>query len=147
MKKFRIGCQEWCAFPDLNIEHVKAKVDTGAETSALHATNIEKVMIKGEAFVRFLVHPFGSESDHDIQCQAILKSARNITSSNGTKEMRYVIETTLHIGTLQRKIELTLTDRSFMRFNVLLGRKALMRFAIIDPSKKYLLGPIGAPEK
>lgn len=149
MKKSKviIGCQEWCAFPDIQIEHVRAKIDTGAETSALHAQNIHKVILKEGEFVRFLVQPFGIESSTDIQCQAPIKSIRNIKSSNGKKELRYVIETILNIGTLQQKIELTLTDRSLMRFNVLLGRKALLKFAIIDPSKKYILGPIGVPVK
>ncbi len=92
--------------------------------------------------VRFLVHPFSSESGQMVQCEAPIKTMRQVRSSNGKKENRFIIETTLNIGPIEKNIELSLTDRSLMRFNLLLGREALTHFAIIDPDKKYLLGLI-----
>lgn len=140
MDKINIGWKEWICLPELNIERIKAKVDTGAATSALHAENIELISRAEGEWVGFEIHPFEDESDHTIYCEMPIFDERVVTSSNGAKESRYVIKTSLHIGYIKKDVEFTLTNRSLMRFNVLLGRQALEHFAVIDPSKAYVQG-------
>jgi ribosomal protein S6--L-glutamate ligase len=142
-KKIKIGCQEWCSIPDLSIRHMRAKIDTGARTSALHAEDIEYIEKSDGPYVKFKVHPFAGEVDTKKRCIMPVFDIRPITSSNSVKEIRYIIKTSLKIGGNTYLIELSLTNRSLMRFNILLGREALNKFAIIDPSKTYLLGPTG----
>ena len=141
--KVLIGRQEWCALPELHIKRMRAKIDTGAKTSALHAENIRAIKRSGKTYVQFLVEPFSNEIDNVRQCEVLVKDVRYITSSNSTKEERFIINTDLIIGGITQQIELSLTSRKLMRFNILLGREALNKFAIIDPSKKYILSLIG----
>ncbi len=142
-----IGCQEWCSIPELKIKKMRAKIDTGARTSALHAEEIQYIERAEGAYVKFKVHPFTGEADTKKHCILPVSDIRPITSSNSAKEIRYIIKTRLKIGENTFPIELSLTNRSLMRFNILLGREALNKFAIIDPSKKYLLGPTGESTK
>lgn len=139
IKKILIGRKEWCAFPGLGVNKIRAKVDTGAKTSALHAENIHLIKKQGDDFVTFSLALFYDEEDNDGLCACPITDIRNITSSNGKKEARYVITTALHIGDIQKEIELTLTNRHLMRYNLLLGREALAPHFLIDPSKTYLL--------
>lgn len=140
MKKIDIGWKEWIALPELNVDRIKAKIDTGAATSALHAEDICLVPSPKGDRVGFKICPFHDESDHVVYCELPLHDERIITSSNGAKESRYVIKTPLKLGELQLEVEFTLTNRSLMRFNVLLGRQALKKFAIINPAKSFLQG-------
>ena len=137
--KILIGRKEWCEFPGLGIKKIRAKVDTGAKTSALHAENIHLVKKSGGDYVSFTLALFSDEKDSHHLCTYPITDVREITSSNGKKETRYVITTTLVVGVITKDIELTLTNRNLMRYNLLLGREALTPDFIIDPSKTYLL--------
>ncbi len=132
-KKLLIGRNEWCQLPDLKIPVIKAKIDTGAKTSALHAFNIKTVSKKEVTYVYFDINPIQGNDDFLINCKAPVLDERHITSSNGHKEHRYVIETTLKIGDQHWNIELTLSNRDPLRYRMLLGREALNNRALIHP--------------
>lgn len=139
--KIKIGWEEWLAFPDLRLPAVKAKIDTGAKTSALHAYDIEPFEKNNQKYVRFKVHPLSKNREIECLCEAPLVDHRFVTSSNGRKEKRYVISTTFIIGDHQFTSDLTLTSRFGMRFRMLLGKEALIKGRmIIDPSKKFMMG-------
>ncbi|MDF1759465.1 MAG: RimK/LysX family protein [Coxiellaceae bacterium] len=140
--KILIGRHEWCQLPVLNIPATRAKIDTGAKTSAIHAFNIRTKQSRGKTVAYFDVHPLQRNEDISVSCKAIVIDQRNILSSNGTKECRYVIETTLLLGGQAWNIELTLSTRDQLKFRLLLGREALNKRVLIDPSRTYLLGKI-----
>lgn len=135
-----IGWREWAAFPDLGVERINAKIDTGAKTSAIHAFRVKEAKIDGVAHVEFYLHPRQRRRKPEIFCRAVVADKRIIRSSNGQEEERYVVETRLHLGGRLWKIELTLTNRDAMGFRVLIGRDALRRKFIVDPGASYLLG-------
>ncbi len=139
-QKAVIGWREWVSLPDLAIAHIKAKVDTGAKTSALHAFYVQPFERDGMPWVRFGVHPLQSTAEQVIECEAPVKDVRRVTDSGGHAEMRPVIETTLVLQGETRLIELTLTDRENMMFRMLLGRSALKRRFVVDSGKSFLLG-------
>lgn len=121
----QFGWEEWVALPGLGVPALRAKVDTGARTSALHAFDIEVFGPQAKPRVRFAVHPIPGREDLVIPCSAPVLDRREITSSNGEKELRYVIETPLEVAGQRWPIEVTLTDRSTMTSRMLLGRQAM----------------------
>lgn len=135
-KKLTIGRHEWCGLPALKIDEIKAKIDTGAKTSALHAEQIKVVGKK----VQFVMEVVTNHPESARKCELPLVEQKHVMSSNGQSELRCVVETLLKVGGLIIPIELTLTNRHLMRFNLLLGCQALNQFALIDPSKQYILG-------
>jgi hypothetical protein len=143
IKKVRsmIGWREWADLPDFEVEHVNAKIDTGAKSSAIHAFRIREVVLDGIDHVEFFLHPVQRRKKPEILCRAPLVDRRVIRSSNGQEEERYVIETRLRLGGRLWKIDLTLTNRDAMGFRLLLGRDALRRKFFIDPGASYLLEP------
>jgi hypothetical protein len=141
MDPLNIGWREWLALPMLQIPAIKAKIDTGARTSALHAFFVEPFERNGMQMVRFGVHPLRKRLDLEIICEAPVKDYRAVSDSGGHREMRYVIETEVVLGDLKKRIEMTLTNRDNMRFRMLLGRTAMAGMSVL-PDRSYLTGRI-----
>jgi hypothetical protein len=118
---------------------MQVKVDTGAKTSSLHVDNIEKVKIKGKPHVKFDLHPDIHNVNKIVSCTAALNDIRNIKSSNGSAETRYVIKTPLTLGDDTWKVEITLTDRSDMSYLMLFGREAIGTRFLVDPSEVFCI--------
>lgn len=135
--EFRLGWEEWVGLADLGVHALKAKVDTGARTSALHAYDIEPFGPNDRPRVRFMVQPIPDRTDLAIPCSAPVIDRREVTSSNGEAELRYVIETPLTVGDRTWPIEVTLTDRRNMAYRMLLGRQALSEDIVISPTDRF----------
>jgi ribosomal protein S6--L-glutamate ligase len=138
--KVILGSEEWCSFPGLGIPTIKARVDSGAKTSALHAINISPFVKNDMNWVKFDINPIQNNLKTVIHCEAPLVDKRIVKSSSGFREQRYVIQTSLEIGNANWNIEMTLTNRDSMGFRMLLGREAMSGRVLVDPEKKYLLG-------
>ena len=139
-EKVIVGSEEWCSFPILGIPTIKARVDSGAKTSALHAINIAPFIKDGENWVKFDINPIQNNVKTIIHCESKLIDKRIVKSSSGFREQRYVIGSELEIGGKNWSIEITLTNRDSMGFRMLLGREAMSGRVLVDPEQKYLLG-------
>ena len=135
-----VGWREWLSLPELGLTHIKAKIDTGARTSALHAFQLEPFQRKSKKMVRFGIHPLQQNTSLKIFCEAEIIDRRFVMDSGGHREKRYVIRTMLALGTNQWPIELTLTNRDTMRFRMLLGRTAMHNRLLVLPERSFLLG-------
>ena len=138
--KAMLGWREWASLPQFNINQIKAKIDTGARSSALHAFTIEPYRKGGQRWVMFAIHPIQKISDISIECHSVIKDRRIVTDSGGHKQRRYVIETQLILGQKLITAEMTLTNRDTMLFRLLIGRTSLNNHFIINPSASYLQG-------
>jgi hypothetical protein len=135
-----VGWREWVSLPDLKIESIKAKVDTGARTSSLHAYDVEEFMRGGKRMVRFKVHTEQRQSKVVVAACAPLHDRRSVKPSSGASELRPVILTTLELLGRRWPVELTLTRRDEMGFRMLLGRQATRGHVMVDPGRSYLNG-------
>lgn len=135
-----LGWREWVSLPALGIDRIKAKVDTGARTSALHAFDVQLVEENGEKFVRFRIHPKQKDLGTVIECEALLLDEREVRDSGGHCEKRYVIETEIAIGPNRHAAEVTLTNRDSMGFRMLIGRTTMKGLYLVDPARSYLVG-------
>lgn len=135
-----IGWREYVSLPDLGIERIKAKVDTGARTSALHAINIKYHTRHGATWVTFSVHPRQRDAKLIVDCAAPLVEERYVTDSGGKRTLRPVIVTTVVLSGELRLVELTLVARDEMGFRMLIGRQALRGRLLVDSSRSYLGG-------
>ena len=138
-----IGWREWVALPGLGISAVKAKVDTGARSSSIHALNVEIFRRDGKAHVRFAVHPFQRDTKTTVQVEAPLLEHRRVRSSGGHETVRPVVVTEVELLGKRWKIELTLANRVTMGFRMLLGRQAVCGRFVIDPAGSYYGGNWG----
>ena len=136
--KSLIGWREWVGLPELGVAWVKAKVDTGARSSSLHAWDLR--VDEEVGVVRFAVHPFQHDDAFTVPVTAALVAVRDVRSSNGDVERRPVIATRAVIGGVIAPIELTLTNRDEMGFRMLLGREALRRRFFVEPGRSFLGG-------
>ena len=128
------------ALPELGLPALKAKVDTGARTSALHAFDLEEIERDGDPWVQFRIHPKQRDDNTEILCAAPVVDRRAVTDSGGHTEVRHVISTVIEIGELRWTIEMTLTSRDDMLFRMLLGRSAIRGKALVDPGRSYMMG-------
>jgi hypothetical protein len=141
MPAITVGWREWLSLPDLGITTIKAKVDTGARTSAIHAFEVEPFEKDGKQWVRFGLHPNQADTDTVLWCEAEVIDQRNVTDSGGHTEKRFVIATRVQLGNSLWPIEVTLTNRDNMLFRMLLGRTAMTSGNIVvNPAKSFMAG-------
>ncbi|MDA0339914.1 MAG: RimK/LysX family protein [Proteobacteria bacterium] len=134
------GWREWAALPGLGIPRIKAKLDTGAQTSSVHATHMHDTVRDGVIWVQFMLAPMQRTAIGSVPCEAIVRDERIVRSSSGHTEHRIVIETPLVVGDRQKPVEIALTDRSDMSFRMLIGRSTLNRLKLlVDPGHSFLL--------
>ncbi|MBS0241887.1 MAG: ATP-dependent zinc protease [Proteobacteria bacterium] len=133
-----MGWEEWLALPELGLPAIKAKIDTGARTSALAAFNIEEIGGRGTRRVRFDVRPIPGRDDVVVNCIADVVDCRDVTSSSGESEKRYIIRTTARVGTHEWPIEISLASRNGMTYRMLLGRQAVRDDMVVDPATSFV---------
>ena len=142
--KIIVGSEEWCSFPSLGVPAIKARVDSGAKTSSMHAFNIQRFRREGESWVSFEVHPLQNNRRVVIRCERPVIDKRVVKSSSGISETRYVIGATIKAGTDTWDIELTLANRDSMGYRMLLGREAMSGRMLVDPSLSFCLGEVSS---
>lgn len=135
-----IGWREWVGLPQLGIERIKAKIDTGARSSSLHAFDVEQIQRDGQAFVRFKVHPIQRSQAGIVEVEAPILEFRHVRSSSGKATNRPVIVTSVSLLGITWPIELTLANRDQMGFRMLLGREAVRGRMLVDAGKSYYGG-------
>ncbi len=139
-KKIIVGSEEWCSFNSLGVPFIKARVDSGAKTSSIHAFNVQTFERNSAPWISFEVHPLQSDRRTVIRCEQPIFDRRTIKSSNGTSEKRYVILTPMTLSGHSWNIELTLTNRDSMGYRMLLGREAMHGKILVDPSERNICG-------
>ncbi len=137
-----IGWREWLCLPSFAIKKIKAKIDTGARTSSLHAFDIEEFKKGKKTFVRFSIHPHQKDNLRSVHCQAELIEKRKVKDSGGKITLRPVIITKARLGSTEWDIEVTLTSRDEMGFRMLLGRQAVRGLFMINPARSFLFKKI-----
>jgi hypothetical protein len=133
-----IGWREWVSLDELGIEKIKAKIDTGARTSALHAFALHPFVENGKNKIRFDIHPLQHDTQKIVTCVADVVDKRFVTDSGGHQEERHVIKTPITIAGQTWAIEITLTERENMLFRMLLGRSALRKRYIVNPARSFV---------
>ncbi|UTW47701.1 RimK/LysX family protein [Bacterioplanoides sp. SCSIO 12839] len=136
--KLIIGALENCSLPDLSINKLQIRVDTGAQTSSLHVDDIIQEESDDKVGVSFSIHPDIYDVEKTIRCWAPIVDVRSIKSSNGESEERFVIRTRIVLGTVDKNIEVTLTDRSEMSYRMLFGRQGMGNDFLVDPAQTFL---------
>jgi hypothetical protein len=137
-KKVILGWREIISIPELGIKEIKAKLDTGARTSALHVSNLKIIKRSKTQFAEFTVHPKQHSAKPEIHTRHKISSFRIVKSSNGQSSKRPVIKANVVLGLEKKEIEITLVNRDLMGFRLLIGRTALKPKFIVDPGKSFL---------
>lgn len=137
-----VGSEEWVSLGELNIPYVKARVDSGAKTSSLHAVSIQTFQKDNETWVNFDVFPIQNDGKRKISCKALVIDKRVVKSSSGNREHRYVVRTSISLNDKVWDVELTLTNRDSMGYRMLLGREAMMGRIVVDPAESFLTGTV-----
>jgi ribosomal protein S6--L-glutamate ligase len=145
-KKIIIGKAEWCGLEELGLPAIKARVDSGAKTSSLHAFNIHQFEEEGKRYVHFDIHPIQNDRKTIQSCRGLVVDRREVRSSSGVKERRPVIKTPITLGDETWNIEVTLTNRDSMGYRMLLGREAMTNRVLIDPDSSFCLGTVTTDE-
>lgn len=135
-----IGWREWVSLPELGVVEIKAKVDTGADNSSLHAFNIDRFTEDGLSMVRFDVHPRQRKRKPSVTCVAEVVGERRVKNPGGRTELRPTIKTRLIIAGKELEALVNLTTRDEMTFRMLLGRRTIRNYFVIDPGRSYLGG-------
>ena len=137
-KRKTIGWREWVSLPDLGVKEIKAKVDTGADNSSLHAFNLERFEEDGRRMVRFDIHPHQRKRKPSVSCVAEVVGERMVKNPGGRAERRPVIRTTLIVAGEEFEALINLTTRDEMTFRMLLGRRTVRQNFIVDPGRSFL---------
>jgi hypothetical protein len=135
-----IGACEWVALPELGVDRLRARVDTGAKSCALHASDIRPFERDGEQWVAFRLHLGHPRPKYDRDCECRLKGQRTVRSTSGRSEQRFTIRTPIVIGHSRWAVDITLTNRAKMRYRMLLGRTAMEDHALVYPARTFLQG-------
>ncbi len=135
-----IGWREWVQLPDLGVQEIKAKVDTGADNSSLHAFNIKRFDRNGVEMVRFEIHPRQRKRRPSISCEAEVVGEKKVRNPGGRSETRPIIMTTLVVAGKSIEARVNLTTRDEMTFRMLLGRRTIRKSFLVDPGRSYLGG-------
>ncbi len=138
--KIVIGKEEWCGLSELGLPAIKARIDSGAKTSSLHAFNISAFEEDGKKYVHFDIHPIQDNRKIIQSCRALVVDRRDVKSSSGEKEKRHVIKTPITLGNETWEVEITLTNRDSMGYRMLIGREAMKERVLIDPDSSFCLG-------
>jgi ribosomal protein S6--L-glutamate ligase len=141
-----IGSEEWVSLPDLRLPAIKARIDSGAKSSSLHAFNIQSFRRDSELWVSFEVHPIQNDRRTVVRCEALVIDRREVKSSSGISEKRYFIKSNLKINDQIWNIELSLSNRQAMDYRMLLGREAMIGRLIVDPESQCILGNVSKDE-
>ncbi|MEH2423292.1 MAG: RimK/LysX family protein [Nostoc sp.] len=136
-----VGWREHVALPSLGIHQIKAKIDTGARTSVLYASDINIFSIESKQMIQFKIHPYQRDTKQTLTASSELVDERKVKNSGG-EELRLAIKTLLELGSVSWEIELTLTDRELMGFRMLLGRQALKKHVLVDPGRSFLFSEV-----
>ena len=144
--KLIVGSEEWCSLPGLGLPAIKARVDSGAATSSLHAFNIVPFQTDGELWISFEVHPLQNDRSVVVRHEAPVLEQRSVRNTSGISENRYVIREELVLGEQRWPIELTLTNRDAMGYRMLLGREAMVGRVLVDPEGSHQLGDVEAAQ-
>ena len=135
-----VGWREWVQIPQVDVPWIKAKIDTGAKTSAIHAFDLRSFDRDGRDWVSFAVHPWQATAQDEVAVELPVHDSRSVRSSSGHEEQRYVVRLPVVLGGREVPVELTLTDRDEMGFRMLIGREALVQGYVVDPALSYAGG-------
>ncbi|WP_010146712.1 ATP-dependent zinc protease [Serinicoccus profundi] len=135
-----VGWREWVQIPQVDVPWIKAKIDTGAKTSAIHAFDLRSFDRDGRDWVNFAVHPWQATAQDEVAVELPVHDSRSVRSSSGHEEQRYVVRLPVVLGGREVPVEVTLTDRDEMGFRMLIGREALVQGFLVDPSLSYAGG-------
>ncbi|MFK4762886.1 ATP-dependent zinc protease [Microbacterium sp. ZW T5_45] len=135
-----IGWREWVSLPDLGVDWLKAKIDTGARTSSLHAFDIAEFNRDGESWVRFRVKPWQDSQEDAVEVECPVHDRRAVRSSSGHAQVRFVVELLIRLYDREVLAEVTLSNRDEMGFRMLIGREALRQGYVVDPARSFVGG-------